>query len=30
MTRGTLSYARYLLATLSSVAFVFDFPLSTN
>jgi hypothetical protein len=30
MTRGTLRYARYLLATLSSVAFVLDWPITQN
>jgi len=30
MTTNTLRYARYLLATLASVAFVFDYPVSTN
>jgi len=30
MTTSTLRYARYLLATLSSVAFVFDYPVSMN
>jgi hypothetical protein len=30
MTMGTLRYARYLLAALSSIAFVFDFPITAN
>jgi len=30
MTTSTMRYARYLLATLASVAFVLDYPLSQN
>jgi hypothetical protein len=30
MTTSTLRYARYLLATLASVAFVLDWPITGN